>query len=79
MLHIDEAHTWAVPYDFTRKHLDELISASDCKNYFFIILSEVFEELRAHDIAIKIVITGTNVFMDRIIRFASNVCIIVVL
>lgn len=73
VLHIDEAHSWSVPFDFVRKHGDELVEVCDCKHYFFIALTEVLETLRAEFIRIKIIVTGTNVFLDRFLRFSSNV------
>ena len=74
VLHLDEAQSWSVPFEFTRKHGDELVPAFDYRHYFFIALTEVLEELRAHFRCLKIVITGTDVFLDRIIQL-SNVSI----
>jgi len=72
VLHIDEAHCWSVPFGFIRKYGDELVDKADYMHYFFIALTEVLEDLRAHLASVKIIISGTNVFLDVIIRFSSE-------
>lgn len=72
VLHIDEAHSWSVPYGFVRQHADGLVPVNDFKHYFFVAFTEVLEELRASSTRVKIVVTATNTFLDRFLKFVSN-------
>eukprot|EP00026_Physarum_polycephalum_P001230 Phypoly_transcript_01231.p1 GENE.Phypoly_transcript_01231~~Phypoly_transcript_01231.p1 ORF type:complete len:641 (+),score=42.00 Phypoly_transcript_01231:1600-3522(+) len=72
VLHIDEAHSWSVLSTFTQKAPLESVECKELHYYKFIVLSEVLEDLRSQSEKLKICITGTNTFVDRILRFASN-------
>jgi hypothetical protein len=73
VLHLDEAHSWSVPFNFQRALDTDKVALAECRHYLFIALTEVLEELRASAVRLKIFVTGTNTFLDKVLRFVSNV------
>jgi hypothetical protein len=75
LLHVDDVQVMSpdIDIDFERAHPNQIIPKNKFCNYYLIFLNQALFDLRGSSGFIKVAITGTNVFQDRMIHLGIEV------